>query len=182
MSSPPESPSPLPGGPARSPAKDASIAINQENTVPAASLPHPSVNGAEKGVQSNPKEITEPRNPAEVVQVPSTAPVTTAANKPAEAPQSAQVESRRTENVDEASSDSDTVASEGAGTDLPVFDWVDLQQRYTKAIQAVNQEEEDLLEEFYKYSDVGFQVISSIRIVLTHSAGFLCLGRCISKS
>ncbi|KAE9368412.1 hypothetical protein N431DRAFT_414791 [Stipitochalara longipes BDJ] len=150
MSSPDGSPSPLPG----SPTKDATVAVDEENAAPRTPFPHAPVNGVEKTNYSYPVEVAEPRNPGEVVQIPSTAPPTMAAtHRPEEAHRSDQVKVRPTEDLDEPSSDSDTVASEGTGTDLPVFDWVDLQHRYTKAIQAVNQEEEDILEEFYKYSD-----------------------------
>jgi hypothetical protein len=118
-----------------------------------------------------------PRNPGEVVQVPSTAQPTAASVHKVD-----QMEAQHAKDAEGPHSESETLGSEGASSDLPVFDWEDLQRRYTKAIQTVNQEEEDILEEFYKYSDVGVQNLRDVRVVLTFCAGFLCLGRSISKS
>lgn len=105
-----------------------------------------------------PVDTDTPRNPGEVVQVQSTAPPTAASvHQPEEAHENDQAEIQHVNDAEEAPSESETVGSESAATDLPAFDWEDLQIRYTKAIQKVNQEEEVILEEFYKYSDVGFR-------------------------
>jgi len=156
MSSSHGSSSPLHG----SPTTEATVAANKENTTPRTPSPHAPVNNADKTGHLLAVKPVESVDPGAVIQVPSTAPaVGFPAHKPAEAHKSGQVEAHPTGDDGEAPSDSDTTASEGASTDLPVFDWVDLQHRYTKAIQAVNQEEEDILEEFYRYSDVGFRCI-----------------------
>jgi len=148
MSSPHRSPGSLTGGPAT----EEIVPSNKGNTDLST---HPPVNGAERTSHLVAVKPAEPIDPGEVIQVPSTAPaIVLPTRKPTEAQKSDAIETQRTGDIDEAPNDSDSMASEG--TDLPAFDWIDLQHRYTKAIQAVNQEEEDILEEFYRYSDVGF--------------------------
>ena len=147
MSSP-GSPSSVPG----SPTKAASMAVDKDIATPRSPLRDASVNST----RSWPADTDTPKNPGEVVQVPSTAPPTAASvHKPEEAQNDDQVVVQHVNDAEEAPSESETVVSEGAATDLPTFDWEDLQIRYTKAIQKVNHEEEVILEEFYKYSDVG---------------------------
>jgi len=176
MSSSPGSPSPLP----RSPTKEAAMAVEKENTAPGTPLRDTPVNGTSKVVAH--VDADPPRNPGEVVQVPSTAPPTAASvHKRVEAHKVNQMEAQHAKDAEGPLSQSDSVDSEGSSSDLPLFDWEDLRRRYTKALQAVNQEEENILEEFYKFSDVSVQNLRDLRVVLTFCVDFLCLGRSISK-
>jgi len=130
------------------------MVVNKENTAPRTPLPDGPVNGADKIIAS--VEVDTPRDPGGVVQVPSTAPpAEDSIRKPDEAQRNDQVEDERAKDAEEATSDSETVGSEGVMADLPAFDWAQLQRRYTNAIQGVNKQEDEILEEFFKYSDVG---------------------------
>jgi hypothetical protein len=156
------------------------MAVEKENTAPGTPLRDTSVNGTSKVVAH--VDADPPRNPGEVVQVPSTAPPTAASvHKRVEAHKVNQMEAQHAKDAEGPLSQSDRVDSEGASSDLPLFDWEDLRRRYTKALQAVNQEEENILEEFYKFSDVSVQNLRDVRVVLTFCVDFLCLGRSISK-
>jgi hypothetical protein len=150
MSSPPASPAALP----TTPTKESITAVNKENTTPRTPLPDGPVNGAGKIIA--PVEVDAPKNPGEVVQVPSTAPPPEVSiGKPDEAQKNGQVEDEHANDAEEATSDSETMGSEGTIADLPPFDWAQLQRRYTNAIQGVNKQEDEILEEFFKYSDVS---------------------------
>jgi hypothetical protein len=131
------------------------MAVDKENTAPRTSLPDLSVNGADKAF--GPVEADKPRNPGEEVQVPSTGPAKPDApiQEPEEVHTSYQIENEHSDNMEEPSSDSETMGSEAAFSDLLVFDWEDLQRRYITGIKVVNKAEDEILEEFYKYSDVG---------------------------
>jgi hypothetical protein len=164
-----------------SPTKEAAVAVDKENNVPRTPLTDTAVNRPNNIVA--PVGSNTPRNLGELVPVPSTSPPTLESGyEPDEARKVNRVGAQHAQDAEEPPSESETVGSDSASSDLPVFDWEDLQCRYTKAIQAVNQEEEDILEEFYKYSDVSLQIYGILKFVMITFVGFLCLGRGISKS
>jgi hypothetical protein len=150
------------------------MAVEKENTAPGTPLRDTPVNGTSKVVAH--VDADPPRNPGEVVQVPSTAPPTAASVHKVN-----QMEAQHTKDAEGPLSESDSVDSEGASSDLPVFDWEDLRRRYAKALQAVDKEEDDIMDEFYKFSDVRVQNMRDVRVVLTFCVDFLCLGRSIIK-
>jgi hypothetical protein len=148
MSSPPRSQP-------ETPVEEPTIAVDKENTALRSPLPAPPVNGPDKVVL--PVEIGKLKHPGEEVQVPGTAPAKADSpiHKPDEAHTGDQAEDEHDNDTEEPTSDSETTGSEAVISDLPVFDWEDLQRRYTAGIKAVNGAEDEILEEFYKYSDVG---------------------------
>lgn len=156
---PSQRPSPTMSSPHPSPPKthlkEPTIAVDKENTAPRTPLPDTPVNSTDNVVVS--VEGDKPKNPGEEVQVPSTllakpnAPI----HEPEEVHTSDQVEHEHANDTEEPTSDSETISSEAVVSDLPVFDWEDLERRYIKGITAVNKAEDEILEEFYKYSDVG---------------------------
>jgi hypothetical protein len=147
-------------------------AMNMKNTTPRTPLPDAPVDSAKENII--PEEADAPRDPGEVIQVPSTAPPVTASSlKPDGVPQSDHVEDANANNTAEATSDSDTVDSETTTKDLPAFDWEDLQRRYTIGIQGVNKQEDEILEEFYRFSDVGVQTREMLESCLHLGRPFL---------
>jgi hypothetical protein len=156
------------------------MAVEKENTAPGTPLRDTPVNGTSNIVAH--VDADPPRNPGEVVQVPSTAPPTAeSVHKPDEAHKVNQMEAQHAKDAEGPLSESDSMDSEGASSDLPVFDWEDLRRRYAKALQAVDKEEDDIMDEFYKFSDVRVQNMWDVRVVLTFCVDFLCLGRSIIK-
>jgi hypothetical protein len=149
-SAPSRSPAALP----TTPDKERNSTVNKENTTLRTPLPNAPVNGADK--VNVPIEIDAPRNAGEVLQVPGTAPAAEAStSKSDETQKSDQVDEEHAKNVEEAPSDSEAVGSEDTNTDLPAFNWIDLQRRYSKAIHDVNKQEDEILEEFEKFSGVS---------------------------
>jgi hypothetical protein len=130
------------------------VAVNKENVAPRTPLPNGPVNGADKVIIS--MEANKPRNPEEEVQVPSTAPARVEAPivQPGEVHSSDQAEEHLND-AEGTRSESETMGSEVASSDLPAFDWEDLQHRYTEGLKAVNKAEDEIMEEFYKYSSVS---------------------------
>jgi hypothetical protein len=150
MSSPGSSPAALP----TTPDKERNMTVNKENTALRTPLPHAPVNGADK--VNVPVEVDAPKTVGELVQVPGTAPPAEAsAGTSDEAQKSDQVDEELANNAEETPSDSTAVGSESANPDLPAFDWNDLQHRYTKAIDDVNEQEDDILAEFERFSSVS---------------------------
>jgi hypothetical protein len=127
------------------------MAANKENVAPRTPLPDAPVKVAGKGVIT--AEVNQPRNPGEEVQVPSTAPAPV--EKCGEVHGSDQLEEEHANDAEETPSESMTMGSEVAFSDLPAFDWEALQHRYTEGLKAVNKAEDEIMEEFYKYSNVS---------------------------
>jgi hypothetical protein len=150
MSSPDSSPAALPTTPHR----ERNMTVNKENTGLRTPLPTAPVNGADKvNVRV---EVDAPKTAGEVVQVPGTAPPAEAsAGTSDETQKSDQVDEELANSAEETPSDSTAVGSESANPDLPAFDWNDLQHRYTKAIDDVNEQEDDILAEFERFSSVS---------------------------
>ncbi len=161
------------------------MTVNKENTALRTPLPNAPVNGADKvNVRV---EIDAPRKAGEVVQVPGTAPHAEAVtDKSDEAQKSDEVDEEDEEhakNSEEAPSDSEAVGSEGASTDLPAFNWIDLQRRYSKALQEVNKQEDEILEDFERFSSVKlFKKRRNWSFADIPIAGFFNLGSSFSKS
>jgi hypothetical protein len=178
MSSPDSSPAALP----TTPEKERNMTVNKENTALRTPLPNAPVNGANRvNVRV---EIDAPKNAGEVVQVPGTAsPAEASAGTSDEAQKSDQVDEELANNAEETPSDSTAVGSESANPDLPAFDWNDLQHRYTKAIDDVNEQEDDILAEFERFSSVSlFNKRRNWIFAEIRSAGFFYLGTSVSKS
>lgn len=178
MSSPSGSPAALP----TTPDKERNSTVNKENTTLRTPLPNAPVSGADK--VNVPVEIDAPRNAGEVVQVPATAPLAEAStDKSDEAQNSDQVDEEHANNVEEAPSDSETAGPEDTNTDLPAFNWIDLQRRYSKAFHDVNKQEDEILEEFEKFSGVSlFKKRRKWSCADIPYAGFFNLGSSFSKS
>jgi len=123
------------------------MAVNKENLSPRTPLPDgPSKVASEKIAAPTPPVFKQSQNPGEEIQVPSTAPPPTEdapINKPEEVHAQDPAEDENLDDEDEASD-----------TELPLFDWIDLRKRYTKAFQEINENEDRLLEEFDEFSDV----------------------------
>jgi hypothetical protein len=152
MSSPGGSPAAVP----TTPDEERNITINKENTAQRTPLPNAPVNGADKVIV--PVEVAAPKNAGEVVLVPGTAPPPeTSTSKSDEAQKSGQVNDEQAKKAEEPPSDSEAVVSEDTNTDLPAFNWNDLQRRYSKALQDVNKQEDEIMEEFEKFSSVSLQ-------------------------
>jgi len=143
--------SPRPSPP-ETPSKGPNPSVEKENSAPRTPLPDAPVNGTDKGVVF--AEANKPRNPEEEVQVPSTAPARVEARivQPAEVHGSDQVEEEHRNDAVETRTELKTMGSEVAFSDLGAFDWEDLQLRYTERLKAVNKAEDEILEDFYKYS------------------------------
>ena len=142
--------SPRPSPP-KTPSKDPNISVKKENLAPRTPLPDAPVKVTSEGVIT--ADANQPRNPEEEVQVPSTAPAPV--EKFGEVHGSDQMEEEHPNPAEETPSDSDTMGSEMAFSDLPAFDWEALQHRYREGLEAVNKAEDEIMEEFYKYSSVS---------------------------
>jgi hypothetical protein len=178
MSSPSGSPAALP----TTPNKEQNMTVNKENTALRAPLPNAPVNGANK--VNVPGEVDATRNAGEVVQVPATAPPAEAStDKSDETQKSDQEDEEHANNAEEVPSDSDAAGPEDTNIDLPAFNWIDLQRRYSKAFHDVNKQEDEILEEFEKFSGVSvFKKRRKWSCADIPYAGFFNLGTSFSKS
>jgi hypothetical protein len=142
MSSTPHSP---PGTPFRG-----TIAVDDEKLVsmpPRTRLPDAPPNGILKQAPV-PSELETEKDLGAEVQIPSTAP----SNK---SPATSKSQEVHAQVEDEAEKPQETSDEE-----LDLFDWEDLQFRYSKALQDINDRDDKLIEQVDKFSQVSLQISS----------------------